>query len=59
MWSIITGINSFIVWPASFIFFIYSIGRAVLFLEWKLLIVAAIFLAITSCAGVVLGVLSD
>ena len=59
MWNWILGINSFILWPASFIFLLYAAGRAILFLDWKLLIIAAVFAALTTGAAVVFAMLND
>ncbi|MFA7309644.1 MAG: hypothetical protein WC050_01950 [Candidatus Paceibacterota bacterium] len=59
MWNWILGINSFILWPASVIFFLYAVGRAILFLDWKLLIIAAVFVVLTTGSAVVFAMLSD
>lgn len=53
------AVNSFFVWPLSLIFLVYSIGRAVLFFEWKLFLLAAIVFALTTMAQMAIGILSE
>jgi hypothetical protein len=59
MWDKILAINSFVVWPLSAIFFLYAIGRTILFFDWKLLTIAFIFIFITTVAGAILGILVE
>ncbi len=59
MWNSIMAVNSFFVWPLSLIFLVYSIGRAVLFFEWKLFLLAAIVFALTTMAQMAIGILSE
>jgi hypothetical protein len=59
MWNIILGVNSFVVMPIVTIFFLYSIGRAFLTWDWKLVVIAFILLALGMIAEVVLGALSE
>jgi len=59
MCNTLLGGNSFILWPASFIFLLYSIGHSILYLEWKMFVIAAIFFAITTVVEVVLATLAD
>ncbi len=53
------AVNSFFVWPITFIFLVYSIGRLALFFEWKLFIIAILLFAISTTAQMVIGVLSE
>lgn len=59
MWGSIMAVNSFFVWPLTFIFLIYSIGRMVLFFDWRLFMIAAILFALSTAAQMVIGVLSE
>lgn len=59
MWGSIMAVNSFFVWPLSFIFLIYSIGRMVLFFDWKLFMIAVLIFALCTAAQMVIGVLSE
>jgi hypothetical protein len=59
MWGTLLAINSFFVWPISLMFLVYSVGRTVLFWEWKLLIIALIIFGIVTFAQMILGVLGD
>ncbi len=59
MWNKILAVNSFTFWPVSFIFVIYALGRAIITLHWKMLVIAIIFFIITTIAEVVLGILSE
>ncbi len=59
MWNRLMGINSFLFWPAAFVFVLYAAGRAVMTLQWKMLIVAIIIFLAFTIAEVVLGILSD
>ncbi len=53
------AINSFFIWPVSFIFLVYSIGRLALFLEWKLCIIAVLIFSLSTAAQMVIGVIAD
>lgn len=53
------AVNSFFVWPVTFIFLIYSVGRAALFFEWKLFLVAVVLFGMSTLAQIVIGILSD
>jgi hypothetical protein len=59
MWNTILGVNSFIVWPLTVVFLVYSAGRVLLFFDWKLFIVAVIVFLISTAAGLALSILSD
>ena len=59
MWGYIMAVNSFFVWPVTFIFLIYSIGRMALFFEWKVFLIAAILFALSTASQMVIGVLSE
>lgn len=59
MWSSIMAVNSFFVWPLTFIFLVYSVGRMALFFEWKLFVIAALLFALSTAAQMVIGVLSE
>ncbi len=59
MWGSIMAVNSFFVWPLSFIFLVYSIGRLALFFEWKLFVIAALIFAIATGTQMVLSVISE
>jgi hypothetical protein len=59
MWGSIMAVNSFFVWPLTFIFLIYSIGRMVLFFDWKVFLIGAILFALSTAAQMVIGVLSE
>lgn len=53
------AVNSFFVWPLTFIFLVYSIGRMALFFEWKLFLIAAICFAVSTAAQMAIAVISD
>jgi len=57
MWNTVIAVNSFIVIPAVSIFFIYACGRALLYLEWKVALVALIVLVVTIIAEHVLALI--
>ncbi len=59
MWGTIMAINSFFVWPLTFIFLVYSLGRMALFFEWKLFVIAALCFALATAAQMVIGVISE
>jgi hypothetical protein len=59
MWDSIMAVNSFFVWPVTFIFLLYSVGRAALFFEWKLFLVAVVLFGMSTLAQIVIGILSD
>ena len=59
MWNKLLGINSFIFWPAAFIFMVYSGGRAILTLQWKMLVVAVVIFAVFTIVEIVLAIMSD
>lgn len=59
MWNKLLGINSFILWPAAIIFVIYSAGRGVLTLEWKMLVVALVLFVVVTIVEIVLSIMSD
>ncbi len=59
MWGTIMAVNSFVVWPIAVIFLVYSIGRMVIFFEWKLFVIAVIIFAVSTIAQMVIGVLAD
>lgn len=59
MWNKLMGVNSFFFWPASLIFLLYAAGRAVLTLEWKMLVFATVLFAVFCVVEVVLGIMSD
>ena len=59
MWNRLLGINSFIFWPASFIFMLYAMGRTILMWEWKLLVIAIVVFGLFSIVEVVLGIISE
>ncbi len=50
---------SITLFPGIAIFFIYSVGAAILHGEWKLLLIAAVSLFIVSFAQIFLGLLSE
>lgn len=58
MWGTALGINSFIIWPISFIFLVYSVGHAILFQDWKTLVIAIVVFILASIAEVILGILA-
>ncbi len=53
------AVNSFVVWPISVIFLVYSIGRMVIFFDWKTFVLAAIIFGVCTGAQMVIGVLAD
>ena len=53
------AINSFVIWPASFIFCIYAIGRGILLLDWKIAIIGIVVLAVVTGVQIVLGILDS
>jgi hypothetical protein len=59
MWNKLLGINSFVLWPATIIFMVYSAGRAVMTLQWKMLVVAIVIFAIFTIVEIILGMMSD
>jgi membrane protein DedA with SNARE-associated domain len=59
MWNTLMAVNSFMVWPLAFVFLMYTLGRAIMFLEWKLLVLGIVVFIIASFVEVVLGILSD
>ncbi len=59
MWGSIMAVNSFFVWPLSFIFLIYSIGRMVMFFEWKLFLLAVVVFVLTTFAQMAISMLAD
>lgn len=59
MWGTIMAVNSFVVWPITLIFLVYSIGRLLLFFEWKVFVLAAITFAMCTLAQMVIGTLAD
>lgn len=59
MWGTVMAINSFVIWPIAFIFLIYSIGRAVLFFEWKMMVLAIIMFSASIAAQMVVAVISE
>jgi|GEM_PF-7042750 len=59
MWNKLLGVNSFFFWPASIIFVVYAAGRAVLTLQWKMLVVAIIVFIVFSIIEVILAILSE
>jgi hypothetical protein len=59
MWSGIMAVNSFFIWPVSFIFLVYSIGRLALFFEWKLFVIAVMIFALSSMSQIVISIISD
>jgi hypothetical protein len=59
MWNRILALNSFILWPAAAVFMLYAAGRAVLTLQWKMLLLAFVIFIVFTIAGVVLAILSD
>lgn len=59
MWNRLLGVNSFILWPAAFIFMLYAAGRAILTLQWKMLVVAIVIFAVFTIVEVVLAIMSD
>lgn len=59
MWNIILGVNSFIVVPIVTIFFLYSIGRAFIVGDWKLVVIAFLLLSLALVAEAILGAISE
>ncbi|TSC61450.1 MAG: hypothetical protein Athens041674_767 [Parcubacteria group bacterium Athens0416_74] len=59
MWNRILGLNSFILWPAAAVFMLYAAGRAVLTLQWKMLLLAFVIFVVFTIAEVVLAIMSD
>ena len=59
MWNTIMAINSFVFWPASFIFCIYAIGRGILLLDWKIAIIGIVVFAVVTGVQIVLGILDS
>ncbi len=59
MWGSIMAVNSFVIWPLSLIFLVYSIGRAVIFLDWKIFVIAALIFAASIATQMVLSILAD
>ncbi len=59
MWDKILAVNSFVVWPLSGIFFLYAIGRVILAWDWKLLVIAFIFILLSTLAGVIVGIIVE
>lgn len=59
MWNRLLGVNSFILWPAAIIFMLYAAGRAILTLQWKMLVVAIVVFAVFTIVEVVLAIMSD
>lgn len=59
MWNRILGLNSFILWPTAAVFMLYAAGRAVLTLQWKMLLLAFVIFIVFTIAEVVLAIMSD
>lgn len=59
IWENLLGINSLILWPASLIFLIYASGHAVITLQWKMLLIAAIIFAVDTVVQIVIGIIVD
>ena len=59
MWGYVLAVNSFIVWPAAGIFVVYSLGRLVLFLEWRPLVLSIILFAIATVVEWILAILTE
>ncbi len=53
------AVNSFFVWPLTFIFLVYSIGRMALFFEWKTFVIAVLLFALSSFSQIVISMISD
>lgn len=59
MWNRLLGINSFILWPAAIIFMLYTAGRAILTMQWKMFVVAIVIFVVFTIVEVVLAIMSD
>lgn len=59
MWGTILAVNSFVVFPAAFILFLYAFGRGILTWHWKLFVIAGIFLLIVILAEIVIAIIGD
>lgn len=59
MWNTILAVNSFVLWPLSIIFVIYSTGRLLLFFEWKIFILGVMLFILVTGVEMVLGILAD
>ena len=57
MWNKILAINSFVFLPGSLMFLIYTCGRAILFLEWKLAIIGVCIFLVAVAIQVTLAIL--
>lgn len=59
MWAYVLGFTSFILWPGSFIFMIYSAGRALFTLQWKMFVIALVIFIVVTIAEVIIALMSD
>ena len=59
MWNTALAVNSFIIWPATIIFFLYSLGRGVFVLDWKVTVIGLVLFLVSSAAGLALGILAE
>lgn len=53
------AVNSFVIWPISIIFLVYAAGRALIFLEWKTLVLAGVIFVIATIAQMAISILAD
>lgn len=58
MWNKILGINTFVIWPATGIFFVYALGHVFFTGDWKLLAVSAGLFVLSIVTQILLGILS-
>lgn len=59
MWNKLLAFNSFIIWPATGIFLVYTIGRALLHGDWFLLGVGLALFGIAIVVQTILAALSE
>lgn len=59
MWNNILAANSFVMLPATFIFLVYALGRAIFFWEWKLLWIALVLSVVVLIVETVLAILTE
>jgi len=58
-WNTVLGVNSFILWPITSVFLVYSIAAAFLVGLWDQLGVALLLFGASVLTQMVLGVLSE
>jgi hypothetical protein len=59
MWGSVMAVNSFVIWPITLVFLVYSVGRLVIFWDWKTFILALLIFTACTLAQMVIGVLAD